>query len=249
MGHSLGRALTRLLAVAALVFSGAVLAAGGAGLEQSGTDLSDKASLQRGAQLYMNYCAACHSLQYVRYSRLAEDLGLTEDEVMENLNFTGAEVGQQIQVAMSKDQGTEFFGKAPPDLSVISRVRGSDWIYTYLKSFYLDDTAVQGWNNPVLLNASMPNPLWELQGLQHAEYGPPDATGTRPVERLVVTQPGTQDAQQFAQTVRDITAFLEYVGEPAVLKRQQLGVWVMLFLVILTFLAWLLKKEYWRDVH
>jgi len=229
--------------------SGPAIAAETAGLQQSGTDLDDQASLQRGAKLYMNYCAGCHSLKYLRYSRIAADLGLTEEQVQANLNFTGAKAGEQVHVAMSHEDGTAFFGKMPPDLSVIARVRGSDWIFNYLKSFYLDETRPVGWNNTVFPNASMPNPLWEMQGLQHAEYGAAEAGGERPVEKLVLAQPGTQTPAQFDQTVRDITAFLEYAGEPAALKRQEIGVWVVLFLAFLTFLAWLLKKEYWRDVH
>ena len=226
------------------------LAASAGPLESSGTDLSDRASLQRGAGLYMNYCAGCHSLKYMRYSRMAEDLGLTEDEVMKNLNFTGAKFGEQVQVSMPVAGGEKWFGKMPPDLSVISRVRGSDWIYTYLKSFYLDESRPLGWNNKLFPNASMPNPLWELQGLQHAEFGAVDpATGERHVESLKVTQVGRQSAQEFDQTARDITNFLEYVGEPAALKRQSIGVWVILFLAALTFLAYLLKQEYWKDVH
>jgi len=221
----------------------------GEDLPHAGTDLSDNASLQRGAALYMNYCSGCHSLKYLRYSRMAEDLGLSEDQVQDNLNFTGAKVGEQVHVALSEDEGKQFFGKMPPDLSVIARVRGSDWIYNYLKSFYLDESRPVGWNNTVFPNASMPNPLWQLQGAQHAEFGKPDASGERPVEKLLLPQPGTQNAAEFDQTVRDITAFLEYAGEPAVLKRQSLGVWVVLFLAFLTFLAWLLKKDYWRDVH
>jgi ubiquinol-cytochrome c reductase cytochrome c1 subunit len=198
----------------------------------------------------MNYCAGCHSLKYMRYSRMAEDLGLTEDEVMKNLNFTGAKFGEQVQVSMPAAGGEKWFGKMPPDLSVISRVRGSDWIYTYLKSFYLDESRPLGWNNQLFPNASMPNPLWELQGLQHAEFGPVDpATGERHVEGLKVAQAGRQSAQEFDQTARDITNFLEYVGEPAALKRQSIGVWVILFLAALTFLAYLLKQEYWKDVH
>jgi ubiquinol-cytochrome c reductase cytochrome c1 subunit len=145
--------------------------------------------------------------------------------------------------------GEKWFGKMPPDLSLISRVRGSDWIYTYLKSFYLDESRPLGWNNKLFPNASMPNPLWQLQGLQHAEMSEPDAIGERHVETLKVTQPGTQTPAQFDQTARDITNFLEYVGEPAALKRQSMGVWVILFLVALTFLAFLLKQEYWKDVH
>lgn len=234
---------------AGLLVSVSAFAAAGGDLQQAGTDLNDRASLQRGAQLYMNYCSGCHSLKYMRYSRMAEDLGLTEDEVMKNLNFTGAKFGEQIQVSMTEAQGNQWFGKQPPDLSLISRVRGSDWVYTYLKSFYLDETRPLGWNNKLFPNASMPNVLWELQGLQHAEFGKPDATGERPVLGLAVTQAGVQDAAQFDQTARDISAFLEYAGEPAALKREKLGVWVILFLAVLTFLAWLVKKEYWRDVE
>jgi ubiquinol-cytochrome c reductase cytochrome c1 subunit len=233
-----------------LLISFSAFAAGGGATLQAGNDLSDRASLQRGAQLYMNYCAGCHSLKYMRYSRMAEDLGLTEDEVMKNLNFTGAKFGEQVQVSMPAAGGEKWFGKMPPDLSVISRVRGSDWIYTYLKSFYLDESRPLGWNNKLFPNASMPNPLWELQGLQHAEFGPVDpATGERHVEGLKVAQAGRQSAQEFDQTSRDITNFLEYVGEPAALKRQSVGVWVILFLAALTFLAYLLKQEYWKDVH
>ena len=237
-------------AAAGLLFSAAALAAAGGPVQQAGNDLSDRASLQRGAKLYMNYCSSCHSLKFLRYSRMAEDLGLTEEEVMGNLNFTGAKFGEHIQVTMRDADGTEWFGKMPPDLSLISRVRGSDWIYTYLKSFYLDESRPLGWNNQLFPNASMPNPLWELQGLQHAEFGEPDAaTGERQPERLVVTNPGRLQGQEFDQVVRDITNFLEYAGEPAALKRQALGVWVILFLVLLTFLGYLLKQEYWSDVH
>jgi hypothetical protein len=137
-----------------------------ANLQQAGTDLTDKASLQRGAQLYMNYCSGCHSLKYVRYARIGEDLGLSEDDVQANLNFNGGKIGDHVISPMTAEMGVAAFGKAPPDLSVISRVRGSDWIYTYLKSFYLDESRPVGWNNTLFANASMPNPLWELQGLQ-----------------------------------------------------------------------------------
>ncbi len=236
--------------LASLTLSASALAASGGDLLQAGTDLEDKASLQRGAQLYMNYCAGCHSLKYMRYSRIAEDLGLSEEQVMTNLNFTGAKFGEHVISAMPAAGGDKWFGKAPPDLSVISRVRGSDWIFTYLKSFYLDESRPLGWNNKLFPNASMPNPLWEMQGLQHAVYGKKDAaTGEAPVERLEIAQAGTQNAADFDRTARDITTFLEYVGEPGAIKRQQTGVWVILFLTFFTLMAWLLKKEYWRDVH
>ncbi|WP_305804998.1 cytochrome c1 [Stenotrophomonas sp. YIM B06876] len=236
--------------MAALMFSGSVSASGQGALQQAGTDLTDRASLQRGAQAYMNYCSGCHSLKYLRYSRMADDLGLTEEEVMNNLNFTGAAYGEQIQVAMAHAPADKWFGKMPPDLSLIARVRGSDWIYTYLKSFYLDQSRPLGWNNTLFPNASMPNPLWQLQGMQHAVYGAPDkVSGERPVLGLKVEQAGTVSARQYDQTVRDITNFLEYAGEPAALKRQGMGVWVVLFLAFFTLLAYLLKKEYWKDVH
>ena len=242
--------LSRAAAVAAgLLLSASALASGGSGLQQSGIDLNDRASLQRGAALYMNYCSGCHSLKYVRYARIAEDLGLTEDEVMQNLNLTGGKIGDHIISSMTPEMGVAAFGKAPPDLSLISRVRGADWIFTYLKSFYLDENRPVGWNNTVFANASMPNPLWELQGVQQPVYGKKTEIGEMPVDGFTLSQAGSQDAQQFDRTVRDITAFLEYAGEPVALKRQNIGVWTLLFLVFFAFVAWLLKNEYWRDVH
>ncbi len=235
--------------VGALLLSASALANEGGDLQQAGNDLTDKASLQRGAKLYVSYCSGCHSLKYLRYSRIASDLGLTEEEVMQNLNFTGGKIGDQIQVSLQEDSAKKWFGKMPPDLSLISRVRGSDWVYTYLKSFYLDESRPLGWNNKLFPNASMPNPLWEMQGLQHAEFGKADAAGERPVEALKVTQPGNVPPQAYDQAVRDVTNFLEYAGEPAALKRQNIGVWVVLFLAALALLAYLLKQEYWRDVH
>jgi ubiquinol-cytochrome c reductase cytochrome c1 subunit len=256
------------LALAGLLASVSALAAGGGSTEQSGVDLDDRASLQRGAQLYMNYCVGCHSLKYMRYSRIAEDLGLSEDQVMNNLNFTGAKFGDHIVSPMPAQGGEKWFGKAPPDLTLISRVRGSDWIFTYLKSFYLDESRPLGWNNKLFPNASMPNPLWEMQGHQRPVFAKKIETGKddkgKPtmgcaagqvetedacLKQLVVASPGAQTSEEFDQTARDIAAFLEYAGEPAALKRQKLGVWVILFLSFFTFLAWLLKREYWRDVH
>lgn len=234
---------------ASLLLTFTAMAADGGALQQSGADLNDKASLQRGAALYMNYCSGCHSLKYVRYARIGEDLGLSEEDVQANLNFTGGKIGDHVISPMTAEMGVAAFGKAPPDLSLIARVRGSDWIFTYLKSFYLDESRPVGWNNTLFPNASMPNPLWELQGLQQPVHGKKTAGGEMPVEGFTISQAGTQDAQAFDQTARDITAFLEYAGEPAALKRESLGVWVIFFLVFLAFLAWLLKNEYWRDVH
>ncbi|MCS4234207.1 cytochrome c1 [Stenotrophomonas sp. BIGb0135] len=243
--------IVRLACAAAMMLASSLAGAaeGGATL-QAGNDLGDRASLQRGAQLYMNYCSGCHALKYLRYSRMGQDLGLSEEEVMTNLNFTGVPIGEPVPVTLPKAQAEKWFGKMPPDLSLISRVRGSDWIYTYLKSFYLDPSRPLGWNNRLFPNASMPNPLWEMQGLQHAVHGKPESPGAdAPVTGLTIEQPGNVSAAEYDQNVRDITNFLEYAGEPAALKRQKLGVWVILFLALLTFLAYLLKKEYWKDVH
>ena len=235
-----------------LAWAGSSLAAAPAGgLESANVNLGDQAALQRGAALYMNYCAGCHSLGLQRYSRTAEDLGLTEDQVMQYLNFTGAQFGGPMLSAMDPADGEAWFGKAPPDLSLVARSKlgGPDWTYNFLKSFYVDETRPTGWNNTILPNASMPNVLWEMQGVQEAVMTP-GANGTAPVvERFEVTTPGRMTAEQFDRAIRDITAFLHYVGEPAALKRETYGLWVILFLAAFTFLAWLLKTEYWRDVH
>jgi ubiquinol-cytochrome c reductase cytochrome c1 subunit len=240
----------RLLALlgASLLSFCAVAAEGN--FQQAGNDLGDRASLQRGAKLFVNYCSGCHSLQFLRTSRMAEDLGLSEEEVMQNLNFTGAKFGEHMIAAMPAAESAKWFGKTPPDLSLMSRVKGSDYIFTYLKSFYVDQSRPMGWNNTVFPNASMPNALWELQGVQHAEYGELDAkTGDRPIIGLKLAQPGRQNAQQFDQSARDITNFLEYAGDPGALKSPSTGMWTILFLAVLAFLAYLLKEEYWRDVH
>ncbi len=245
---------SRIAAIASglLLSFSALAAGGGSALQQAGTDLSDKASLQRGAQLFMNYCSSCHSLKYLRYSRMAEDLGLTEEEVMANLVFTDAKFGEHVTTTMPAGESAKWFGQTPPDLSLTSRSKlgGPDWVYTYLKSFYLDETRPLGWNNTLFPNASMPNVLWELQGQQRAVLGELDPiTGEPTIESLEVAVPGSQSAAEFDQTVRDLSAFLQYAAEPIAHKRAGLGVWVILFLSLLTFLAWLLKNEYWRDVH
>ena len=234
-----------------LLLSFSALAATPAGgIMQSGTDLSDKASLQRGARMFMNYCSGCHSLQHLRFSRMAEDLGLSEEEVMENLNFTGAPFGEHIVSTMPADQAADWFGVAPPDLSltVRSKLGGPDWIYTFLMSFYQDDASAIGWNNTWFPDVSMPNVLWDMQGLQRPVMGESDATGAPTIERLELAQPGSMTQEEFQGVARDITAFLQYAAEPAALKRHGIGVWVLLFLVFFTFLTWLLKQEYWRDV-
>lgn len=240
------------LLLAGLLVSAAGFAAGPAlDLDPANTQLGNRAMMQRGAALYMNYCAGCHSLDYLRYSRLAADLGLTEEQVMGNLAFLpDARFGDTIGVSMSKEQGTALFGKAPPDLSLVARSRGVDWLYNFLRSFYVDPTAATGWNNKLLANASMPHVLWELQGTQEARFASSADPQAEPViEKLELVQGGILSPAQYDAAMRDLVTFLEYAGEPAALKRQSLGVWVLLYLSLFTLLAWLLKREYWKDVH
>ena len=235
-----------------------IRASEGGNLLHSGANIEDQASLQRGAKYFSNYCLSCHSLKYMRWSRLASDLGLSEQQVMGSLNFAGTKFGEPITTALVPADGDRWFGKAPPDLSLIARARpgGADYIYTYLKSFYLDAKRPLGWNNTVFPAASMPNVLWELQGSQAAIYDRhkvKDESGQE-IEKEVFShfeqvKPGKMQPEEFDGVARDLSAFLEYVGEPAALQRRDVGWKVILFLALFTFVAWLLKVEYWRDVH
>jgi ubiquinol-cytochrome c reductase cytochrome c1 subunit len=221
----------------------------GPDLPSAATNLRDTASLQRGAHLFFNYCVGCHSLKYMRYERLADDLGLTEDDVMNNFNFTGAKFGEPVISHMPADDAQKFFGKAPPDLSLEVSAKGADWVYAYLNSFYLDPKSPIGWNNLVLPNVAMPFPLWELQGMQVPVMKDAKPGDDPQIASLKLEHPGKLTPEQYQQATRDLTNFLEYVSEPAALQRRHYGIWVVLFLLAFTFLAYLLKKEYWKDVH
>lgn len=232
------------------VIATGAFASGGENHESANTQVENKAMLQRGAAMYMNYCAGCHSLKYLRYSRMAADLGLTEDQVMDNLVFASdAKFGDTINTGISKADGEAFFGKAPPDLSLVARSRGVDWIFAYLKSFHADPTAATGWNNTVFPNASMPHVLAELQGVQAVRHEESHEGADAHAPALELVQAGSMAPAEYDAAVRDLVTFLEYAGEPAVLKRQSMGVWVLLYLALFTFLAWLVKHEYWKDVH
>lgn len=243
--------MKRFLPAAALVFGlllgtqPAAHAEGGEQLMTVNTNVQDQASLQRGARLFFNYCAGCHSLKYLRYSRMADDLGLTEKQVMQNLNVTGAKFEDPAVNAMPAADAPKWFGKDPPDLSLEVGAKGADWVYTYLNTFYLDPASPIGWNNTTLKNAAMPFPLWELQGEQTAVYKP----GTHDVEKLELSTPGTMTPAEYQHATRDLVNFLTYASEPAALQRHHYGVWVILFLALFTLLAYFLKKEYWKDVH
>jgi ubiquinol-cytochrome c reductase cytochrome c1 subunit len=250
------------LLLALLLAPSLAAASGGAALDHSHANVHDRASVQSGAKLFMNYCVSCHSVRFMRYSRMAQDLDLSEEQVMKHLNFTGAKFGEAITVAMDPEDAKAWFGAPPPDLSLTARSRGPDWIYTYLRSFYVDDTRPIGWNNTILPGASMPHVLWELQGTQRAVTEPKHTGKDGRAEpchkaevngecfvRFELASPGKLGREQYDEAVRDLVSFMTYVGEPAALQRGKFGVWVIVFLVVFTFLAWLVKHEYWREVH
>jgi ubiquinol-cytochrome c reductase cytochrome c1 subunit len=219
------------------------------GLSQSGVRVGNLSSVQRGARIYFNYCSGCHSLKYMSYSRLSEDLKLSPEETLASFAFTGAKIGDQVTSNMPEAASAQWFGKTPPDLSLEARAKSPDWIYNYLKSFYLDPSRPTGWNNTVFPNVSMPNVLWELQGTQRAVMSEAKQGEEAKVEKLTLATPGRESEEAFNDTARDITTFLTYAGEPAALAREATGVWVLLYLAFFTFLAWMLKHEYWKDVH
>lgn len=222
-------------------------AGGGVQLQKADIDLSDNASLQRGAKIFVNYCLSCHSAAYQRYNRMGKDLGLSEDQVKDNLMLAGEKVGETMTIAMAQADAKKWFGAPPPDLSVIARARGVDWLYTYFKTFYIDESRPFGVNNAVFADVGMPHVLWELEGMKKAI--------TKTVgEKTVITgyemvTPGSMSEAEYDQAARDLTAFLAYTGEPIQLKRQQLGVYVLIFLFFFFIVAYMLKKEYWKDIH
>jgi ubiquinol-cytochrome c reductase cytochrome c1 subunit len=237
------------LLVAGLMTVGVATASEGEGLEPANIRLDDVASMQRGARLFFNYCSGCHSLRFLRYSRIAEDLKLDPKDVEKNFVFTGGKIGDPAISHMPAEDATKWFGKAPPDLSLEARSKGSDWIYNYLKSFYVDPSRPLGWNNTVFPNVSMPNALWELQGIQVPVTKPASEGHDAMIEKLELKTPGRENVEEFDRTVRDISAFLQYAGEPAALQRESMGVWVLLYLALFTLFAYLLKHEFWKDVH
>jgi ubiquinol-cytochrome c reductase cytochrome c1 subunit len=231
--------------VAILVVSLPVLASGGEELEHANVNIRDTAAIQRGAQTFVNYCLSCHAASYMRYNRLAEDLNLTEDQVMENLVFADVKIGDTMTVAMRPADAAAWLGKVPPDLSLVARSRGADWLYSYMLTFYQDTSG--GWNNLTFPNASMPHVLWPLQGIQKPVYATHD--GHEVIDHLVLAKPGIESPEEYEDTVRDLVTYLEYLGEPAEVKRKNVGVWVLLFLALFALVSYALKAEYWRDVH
>ena len=246
------RAATLKKLLAALLLAPAALFAAEANypLDHAPIEPRDLVSLQAGARTFVNYCLGCHGAQYMRYNRLTE-LGLTEAQIADNLMFTADKVGETMKTAMTVQDGKAWFGVPPPDLSVIARVRGADWLYTYLRVFYRDEKTPTGWNNAVFANAAMPHALWQQQGQRAYEVvAHADQAGHVSVERKwTQLTPGTQSAVQYDRTVRDLVNFLVYVGEPAAQTRKAWGIVVLFVLGVLFVLAYAMKSAFWKDVR
>jgi ubiquinol-cytochrome c reductase cytochrome c1 subunit len=221
-------------------------------LRPANNDISDTESLQRGARNFMNYCSGCHSAKYVRFNRMGRDLGLTEDQLIENLMFNAEVPHDTIQRTMRDEDAIRWFGKPPPDLSVTPRSRGINYVFNFLQSFYVDPESPTGVDNVILPGTSMPDVLWELQGYQKAifsENESDDGEGTELVfEGFEPVTEGIISAEEFQRFVRDTVNFLDYMSEPAQLKRKAIGVWVLMFLAVFLVLAYMLKKQIWKDV-
>jgi len=237
-------AMLRTIFVALLVSPLAAMAAGGVKLDRAPDRAVDRAALQNGARLFVGYCLNCHGASYVRYNRLTE-IGLTEQQIKDNLMFTAEKIGEPMGIAMPRKDAKEFFGAWPPDLSLIARSRasgegsGADWLYTYLRGFYRDESRPTGWNNVAFPSVGMPHVLWELQGEQamSAEH------------KLILAKQGKLTPQQYDDAVGDLVAFLVWMGEPQAGFRKQLGVAVLLFLAVFFVVAYAMKRAFWKDIH
>ena len=244
--------MKRIIFAFLALLPGLVLASGGGfPLDKAEYDLSDKASLQRGAATFMNYCAGCHSTQYQRYNRVAADIGIPDDLMKENLVFTGAKIGDLMKSAMSEKDAARWFGAPPPDLTLVARVRGADWIYTYLRSFYVDETRPFGVNNAVFPSVGMPHVLEPLQGTPRAEFKTHTLDGVEMQQVVSIKSDGNGEMnnEEYDQTVLDLVNFLVYSAEPVQQERERMGFWVLGFIAIFFIFTVLLKKEFWRDVH
>ncbi len=250
--------LKKLLAALALVPVMALASEGGFPLDRAPDRSNDLSALQNGARLFVNYCLNCHSASLVRYNRL-RDIGLTEKQIQDNLLFTSDKVGDLMKVSLSDKDAKVWFGAAPPDLSVIVRAKassqgsGADYVYTYLRTYYKDDTRATGWNNLAFPNVGMPHVLWELQGVRKANFveekDPHDAAKTiHKFAGFEQIKPGKMSAQEYDAAIADLVGFMEWMSEPVKTKRQQLGVWVLLFMALLVLLAWRLNASYWKEV-
>jgi ubiquinol-cytochrome c reductase cytochrome c1 subunit len=221
-------------------------------LQKAPKKISDVAALQHGAKIFVNYCLSCHSASAMRYNRL-KDIGLTDAQIKQNLLFSAEKVGETMQIAMHYKDAKEWFGATPPDLSVIARSNGKDWLYTYMRSFYVDETRATGWNNALFPNVGMPNVLWELQGLRsakHEEHVDPHDSSKK-ITKIIgfeQTSQGAMKPADYDEAVADLTVFLEWMSEPSQNNRQKMGLWILLYLSLFTILAWRLNANYWKDI-
>lgn len=235
--------------------AGALASSGGIAWDKAPVNTSDHASLQNGARLFVNYCLNCHSAAYMRYNRL-QDIGFTTEQIKDNLLFATDKVGETMKSAIDPKQAKEWFGANPPDLTVIARSRaghggtGADYLYTFLRTFYPDETKATGWNNLAFPSVGMPHVLWELQGQRRPVFEVQKEHG-HDVEIFKGWQqitPGTMTPLQYDQAVGDLVNFLQWMGEPSQNTRVRVGVWVMLFLLVFTVIAWRLNAAYWKDI-
>lgn len=219
-------------------------------LQEANIDPENIASLQRGARNFMNYCSGCHSAQYVRYKTIGKYLELSEDQLIDNFMFNAANTFETINVAMPADSAERWFGKTPPDLSLRARAKGADYIYSFLKGFYVDPNSPTGVDNIVLSGTSMPHILWELQGFQAAIYSENivDSVTSLEFEGFEQVTAGSMNAEEYDDFVRDTVNFLAYITEPIRSERRRLGVWVLMFLLFFLIIATMLKKQIWKDV-
>ncbi|MDT8364018.1 MAG: cytochrome c1 [Nitrosomonas sp.] len=218
-------------------------------VDKAPIDVDDKESLKRGAKNFVEYCLTCHGAEFMRYNR-HRDLGMSDNEIMDKLVRTGQKIGELMESSMRKKEAENWFGVAPPDLSVTARARGADWLYTYLRAFYRDPSTVSGWNNLVFDKVAMPHVLHRLQGQQVLSAdNSAKVKGDSITKQLEVVVPGVMTENEFDGFVTDLVNYMVYLGEPHAAHRKELGVMVILFLVVLLGLAYLLKKEYWRDIH
>ena len=243
----------KLLLASISIAAASAFAAGGAAvhLDSAPINLKDTASLQRGAKTFVNYCLNCHNAQFMRYSHLTQ-IGLTEQQIKDNLMFTTDKIGDTMVSAMDPTDAKDWFGGVPPDLTLSARVRGSDWLYTYLRGFYRDDASTTGWNNTVFKNVAMPHVLHDLQGTREmAKVGEKRSHDGKmePVMKLGMDRAGTMSSGEYDRYIGDLVNYMTYMAEPARAQRTQLGVLVLFFLVIAFFLTLWLKHEYWKDVR
>lgn len=244
--------LRTVTAVAALLIAAEGFAAGGgADLEPAGIDPGNTASLQRGARNFMNYCSGCHSAQYVRFNTIGKHLELSEEQLVDNLMFNAEKTFETIRTAMPADQAARWFGSAPPDLSLMARSKGADYIYNFLKGFYVDPDSPTGVDNTILAGTSMPHVLWELQGLQQAAFTEHSEGGVTTLEfdHFEPLTAGSMSTEEFDEFVRDTVNFLVFIAEPIRSERRVIGTWVMIYLIVFLIIVIMLKKQIWKDVE